>query len=585
MSAYNLVNGTLASESPRLLTEILRDEWGFEGLVVSDWGAVDEPAAAVDAGLDLEMPGNPLTPPKIVKAVEEGSLEPAALDRAAAKVLQLADRHTALAALPEPQELDSHHDLARRVAAESIVLLKNEGLLPLEAGSSAKLGVVGRLASQPRIQGIGSSQINPTRLQAAWPALEEMGRNKGYAMAHWGGETSEEGLSEVEKASLAEFLDAQDLALVFAGQTASQDAEAWDRSSMSLASTDLETLEAVKASGKPFAVVLVGGAAIEVRPFDEEADAVLMGWLGGQAFGPAVAEVLFGEASPSGRLSETFARAVKDHVSALNFPGGPKEVHYGEGIYVGYRYFQTFDQDVAYPFGHGLSYTTFEYSDASGPGRLPEPQDFEVTVKVRNSGSRRGAEVVQVYARQLEPSIDRPDRQLVAFDKVGLEPGEAARVTLRIEPRSLARFSELHGAWVVDPGAYEILIGSSAADIRATVPLTLESGDVPERVYTADDIIGDIYQDPRGKAVLDFMVSRAGRGPVSLAEEDDFFAAIFRNLPFKKLRNFSGGAIDDQAIAGLLAVINSDLPPEEVVETLQQTMPAPQGGGEEGETP
>jgi beta-glucosidase len=576
MSSYNMVNGTSASENPRLLTEILRDEWGFEGMVVSDWGAVNDPVAAVAAGLDLEMPGNPLTPQQIAAAVDSGQLDQSDLDRAAGNVLQLVDRHTVLAALPAPQDAPSNHDLARRVAIESMVLLENDEFLPLEDGAGAKLGVVGRLAVQPRVQGIGSSQINPTRLDTSWPFLKELGTQQGYAMAYWGAGYSESGLQEEEKGELASFLGSRDLVLVFAGQTASQDAEAWDRSSMSLSPADLEIVEAVKASGKPFGVVLVGGAAIDVSPFASQANAILMGWLGGQAFGSAIADVVFGKETPSGKLSETFAWSVADHASAMNFPGGPAAVLYGEGLYVGYRYFQTFGQDVAFPFGHGLSYTTFEYSNAGAPDLVSDLDDFDVGVNVRNSGSRRGAEAVQIYLRHLDPYLPRPERELVAFKKVELEPGESARVTISLEPADFAYFSDVHGKWVIEPGSYEILIGSSSTDIRATLPLTLEAGGLPERVLTADAIIGDIYEDPQGRAILDFMLTRFGRGPLSLATEDDFFAAILKNLPFKKLKNFSRGAMNDDAINSLMMLINSDMPPEQAVAALEQQIAAAQ---------
>lgn len=578
MSAYNLVNGTSASESPRLLTEILRGEWGFEGLVVSDWGAVNNPAAAVAAGLDLEMPGNPGTPPKIVAAVEGGELEERDLDRAVERVLQLADRQAALAELPEPEGLEANHELARRVAVESMVLLRNDGILPLSGAEGARLGVVGRLAAEPRIQGIGSSQINAERTEAAWPFLEKLGTSKGYAMAHWGA-ASEGGMEGSESGDLAAFLDGQELVVVFAGQKASQDAEAWDRSSMGLAPTDQEVLEAVKSSGKPFAVVLVGGAAIDVSSFAEDAGAILMGWLGGEAFGSAVADVIFGESSPSGKLSETFAWSVADHASSLNFPSGPVAVDYGEGLYVGYRFFQSFDREVAYPFGHGLSYTTFDYAGATAPEALARPASFDVTVDVTNTGERRGAEAVQVYLRHLDPSEVRPDRELVGFDKVELDPGETGQAVITVEPRSLAFFSDVHGRWVVERGDYELLIGASSSDIRAVLPLTVEVGNVPKTYYTADHIIGDIVEDPQGRVVIDFLLSQFGRGPISLAAEDDFFAAILKNLPFRKLENFSGGALNSQAIAGLLMLINTDMPPEQVTQMLEQQVAAHQGGG------
>lgn len=581
MSAYNRVNGTGASENPRLLTEILRDEWHFDGLVVSDWGAVDDPVAALAAGLDLEMPGNPLSPPKVVAAVESGDLDEAVVDRMARNVLQLADRQAALADPPEPDRPDANHDLARQVAIESLVLLSNDGFLPLEGPAGARLGVVGRLASEPRIQGIGSSQINATKTEAAWPFLEEMGKAKGFDMALWAGGASEKVLTDEEASELAAFLDGRDLVLVFAGQEASNDAEAWDRPSTSLAPAALRTIEIVKSSGKPFAVVLVGGASIDVGPFAADAGAVLMGWLGGEAFGSAVAEVVFGERNPSGKLSETFAWAVEDHASALNFPGGPLYVDYGEGIFVGYRYFHTFDQEVAYPFGHGLSYTSFEYRNAVAPATLAELAGFDVTVEVANTGSRRGAETVQLYLRHLHPKQSRPDRELIGFDKLELEPGAAATVTIRVEPRSLAYFSDVHNRWIVEPGDYELLVGSSSADLRAVLPLHVAAGDVPAVTYTADHVIADVYEDPQGRAVLDYLLQQFGGGPLSLAAEDDFFAAIFKNLPFRKLKNFSHGALDDSGLAGLLGLINTDLPPEQVVAILEQYAAAAQGAGSE----
>ena len=369
---------------------------------------------------------------------------------------------------------------------------------------------------------------------------------------------------------LETFLEGQDLVLVFAGQEASQDAEAWDRSSMSLTRSDLEILDAVADTGKPFAVVLIGGAALDVGPFAAKADAVLMGWLGGQAFGSAIADVVFGRLTPSGRLSETFARAVADHPSALNFPGGPLTVDYGEGLWIGYRYFQTFGRDVAYPFGHGLSYTTFEYAAATAPRSLGELTDFEVAVDVTNSGDRRGAETVQVYARHLEPSQIRPDRELVGFAKIELEPGETGRVAIELSPSDLASFSDLHRQWVVEPGDYEILIGASSTDIRARLPLTLETGDVPPRIFSRDDILGDFLADPQGQAVVDFVSKQAGLGPLSLAAKDDFVAAIFRNLPFRKLRNLSRGAITEEGMNGLLMLTNSPMPPEQVTQLLEQ---------------
>jgi len=575
MSAYNRVNGTPASQSRRLLTGILRNEWGFDGLVVSDWGAVDDPVAAIRAGLDLEMPANRSTPAAIVAAVECGELDEAVLDRAVGRVLQLVDRRAAKASLPTAVDLDRHHDLAREVAVESMVLLENRGFLPLEDGAASSLGIVGRLAAEPRIQGIGSSRVNPTRVDAPLPFLVRSGAASGFETSFWGRGYSEDGLSESEKGALASFLELQDVLVIFAGQRASQDSEARDRATIRLAPAELQILEAVRASRKPFAVVLVGGGAIDVGPFAKEAAAVLMTWLGGQAHGSAIADVLFGKRSPSGKLAETFARSASDHPSALNFPGGPRRVVYGEGIYVGYRYFATFDRAVAYPFGHGLSYTSFEYTGATAPNSLAGVDAFELSVAVRNTGSRRGVETVQVYARHLDPELPRPDRELLGFDKIVLEPGESTRVTIPLHPRDLAYWSDVYGRWVVEPGRYEIAVGSSSADIRATLPLLLETGDVPPRVFTLDDVFGDIVEDPQGKVLTDLLLHRFGRGPLDTATEDDHFAAMLRNLPFRKIGNFSGGAISRAASVRLLELVNSDLPPDQVPARAKEILSGP----------
>ena len=563
MSAYNQVNGTYASESRLLLTEILRDEWGWDGMVVSDWGAVDEPAPAIAAGLDLEMPGNPLSPPRVVAAVASGELAESDLDRAVDSVLQLVDRRAALEAAPAA-DLVAHHELAREVALESLVLLHNDGLLPVTPEPVRRIGVVGRLAWQPRIQGIGSSQVNATQVDDAWSRIDALAGEDGHSAALWRADYDENGLSEAEGAELREFLADRDLVLVFAGQKASHDAEAWDRPSMSLAPADLEVLAAVEAAGKPFVVILVGGGAMDVGPFAAEAGAVLMGWLGGQGFGAAVGDALFGRGSPSGKLSETFAWSVADHASAVNFPGGPWRVDYGEGLFVGYRYFQSFGREVAYPFGHGLSYGAFEIAEASAPPALEAPAPFEVRVAVRNAGRRAGAETVQVYLRHLDPSLTRPDRELVGFRKVRLAPGEQTEVAISIEPERLAYFHDGHGRWVIEPGSYELLVGVSAADVRATLPLELATGTLPQSIYAMTDVIGDVYRDPQGKAVVDFMMEQAGRGPLSLAAEDQFFAAIIKNLPFKKLAAFSEGAVTVEMLQGLLMLINSEMPPEQL---------------------
>lgn len=576
MSSYNRVNGTYVSQHPQLLTEILRDDWGFAGLVVSDWGAVEDPIASVAAGLDLEMPGNPLTPPILVSAVQKGTLAEADLDRAAAKVLQLVDRHTAMPAKPDADPRSANHDLARRVAVEGMVLLENDGVLPITADRKLEIGVVGNLAFRPRIQGIGSSQIQTSSIDIPWTFVQEIGSTQGHTLAAWETEYAEEGLTSSETAELESFLERQSLILVFAGQPASHDAEAWDRPSIELAAADREIVEAAKVSGKPFVVVLTGGGAMNVSGFNDDAAALLMGWLAGESGGSAVAEVLFGKSYPSGRLSETFTSAVEDHVSAINFPGGPKVVRYGEGLNVGYRYFQTADREVVYPFGYGLSYSTFEYSAAKGPAQVASLDgDIEITVQVANTGNFAGAETVQVYSRQLDPSRQRPDRELVGFKKVAFEPGDSKNVTIGISPDRLAYYHDDHHKWVIEKGGYELLIGASAADIRATVPIQLTVGTLPRTAFNMNTVIGEILRDPRGRAVMEFMVQQQQGTPMSMAEEDPFFLAILQNLPFKRISNFSQGAVTEPRLQQLLMMINSEMTPEQVTGTLSQDAASP----------
>lgn len=571
MSAYNRVNGTYASQSQHLLSEVLRGEWGYSGMVVSDWGAVDDPASSVAAGLDLEMPGNPTTPPAIVRAVEEGTLSEADLDLAVARVLQLVDRAALLAERPKREAPEEHHELAREVAAESLVLLANDGTLPFDAARPRRIAVAGRLAFAPRIQGIGSSQINTTRTDAPWPEVEELAHGQGHDVVAWQADYAEGGLTDAERESFVELLGDRDVALIFAGQPASHDAEAWDRPSMSLAEADLELIAAAAGSGKTVVVVLTGGGAMDLRPFHDDASALLMGWLGGQAFGSAVARVLFGEESPSGRLSETFAWAAADHVSDLNFPGDARSVVYGERLYVGYRYFQTVGREVAYPFGHGLSYTTFDYAAA----RAPEALDFldfgfDVEVDVTNTGERAGAEVVQLYLRRLDAGAGRPDRELIGFTKVWVEPGATVTATVHVDKERLDYFDTVHERWVTAPGDYELLVAASAADVRHTLPLRLTTGTVPPVVYTLDHTLGELLDDPQGRAAVDFMTSQGGRTPLSETPEDDFMGAIFKNLPFKKLVGFSGGKVSVEQLQQVLLLVNSEMDPQMVSGILQQ---------------
>jgi beta-glucosidase len=568
MTSYNLVNGTPASANAYLLTEILRGEWGFDGLVVSDWGGVNDPVAAVRAGADLEMPGNPLSPPRIESAVRDGSLSLEAVDRAVGNVLRLVQLPEWMPRSADPDSARTAHALAVEAAEQSIVLLRNDGVLPLVGSRQARIGVVGHLAFHPRIQGIGSSQVRPTQVDTVWTSIRDLGLERGCQPRDWSVDYSEDGLTDAQKDDLMSFVAGLDLAIAVVGQKASHDAESWDRPSAQLSPGDNEVIQLLLASDKPVVAVVIGGGAVDVSPL-AEAEALLFGWLGGQGFGTGLARILFGEVNPSGRLSETFARSVSDHASSVNFPGGPWQVDYGEGLYVGYRYFLSFDHDVAYPFGYGLSYTTFDFLRVEAPDTVSDLENpIEITVDLRNSGTRPGAEVVQVYLRHRSPSLPRPDRELAAFARVPLEPGEVKRVTIAVDPARLAYYHDGFHQWVTETGEYEVLIGASSADIKLTAPLVVTAGTMPRQMYTLDHTLGDLYGDPRGRIVVDHLTSRMGIGSLADAGPDNFLAAAMRQLPFRKVTNFSAGAVTLEALADLLVLVNSDLEPSEVRATL-----------------
>jgi beta-glucosidase len=510
------------------------------------------------------MPGNPLSPPQIEAAVLDGSLAIGAVDRAVDNVLRLVRLSEWMPSSADAAPARTAHALAVEAALQSIVLLENNGVLPLAVPQQARIGVVGNLAFHPRIQGIGSSQVNPSRVDTTWTAIRELGLERRLDPRGWSVDYSEDGLSTAQMDDLRSFVDDLDLVIAVVGQSEAHDAEAWDRPSAQLCPGDKEVIQVVLASDKPVVAVVIGGGAVDVSPL-VEADALLFGWLGGQGFGSGLAKILFGEANPSGRLSETFAHSVSDHASSVNFPGGPWEVDYGEGLYVGYRYFLSFDQDVAYPFGYGLSYTTFDFLGIEAPDTVSDLENpIEITVDLRNSGTFPGAEVVQVYLHHLSPSLPRPDRELAAFAKVDVAPGEVKRVRIPIDPERLSYYHDGLHQWVTEDGAYELLVGASSADIRHSARVVVTAGTMPREVYTLDHTLGDLYGDPRGRIVVDHLASQMGMGSLAEAGSGDFTAAAMSQLPFRKVANFSRGAVTLEALTGLLGLINSDLEPSQV---------------------
>jgi beta-glucosidase len=554
MCAYNKINGVYASQDPWLLTGLLRDEWGFEGLVVSDWGAVADRVAAVAAGLDLEMPATGgRTDALVVDAVKNGELDEAVLDVAVRRVLRMVAR--ALPALAEPGEVDveAHHELAREAAADGSVLLKNAPVdgapvLPLSASDAASAVVIGEFARTPRYQGAGSSQVNPTRLDDALTALRaatgtELPFAAGFSVA------GVEGSQDADDAALlaeavATARDAGTV-LLFLGLPAPDESEGYDRTHLGLPANQVAVLRAVAAVNPRVDVVLANGSAVTVE-WQDDAAAVLETWLGGQAGGSAVADLLLGVRTPSGKLAETIPHRVEDTPAFGSFPGELGHVRYGEGVLIGYRWYDTRLVGVAYPFGHGLSYTTFGYSDATATVR-GEGADaaVDVSVTVTNTGAVAGAETVQVYVGDPEAAVQRPTRELKAFAKVALAPGASRTLAFTLSARDLSYWHPGLHRWVVGGGRTVVEVGSSSRDIRGTVEVAV-TGEPLWGDLTGDSTVAEWLAHPRGAELLGAAFGEA------TAALDPTMLAMMGDMPMRVVAGFGMGGFDEVGLAAMV---------------------------------
>ncbi|MEV4736284.1 MULTISPECIES: glycoside hydrolase family 3 C-terminal domain-containing protein [unclassified Microbacterium] len=564
MCSYNRINGVYASEDPWLLTQVLRDDWGFEGLVVSDWGAVNDRVAGVAAGLDLEMPSSGgRTDAQLVAAVQAGDLAESVLDTAAARVIDLARKAGERPAVDGPLDIDAHHALAREAAGRSIVLLKNEdAILPLSR--EQRVAVIGAFATEPRFQGAGSSLINPTRVDAALDALTEIGGdNVTYAagFAVEGGAVAASGRSADDlRAEAVDAASAAEIAVVFLGLPAAEESEGFDRDHIDLPTVQLELLDAV-VTANPRTVVVLSNGGVVALPFADRVPAIVETWLLGQAGGGAVADVLFGAVNPSGKLTETVPVRLEDNPSFGNFPGEFGHVRYGEGILVGYRWYDAKRLDVTFPFGHGLSYTAFSYGDAEVTVR--EDGDLVVRVDVTNTGGRDGREIVQVYAAPARSAVQRAPRELKAFSSVALAAGETRTVELVVRREDLAYWDVRVDRWIVEGGEYTIDVAASSRDIRSSVVAEVE-GDVVSLPLTLASSIGDVVAHPIAgpivmQALGDLMggLTEADSSAASMMPNDEAMQKMMASFPIGRLLGFPGVDVTHEQIEQLLAGANA----------------------------
>jgi beta-glucosidase len=561
MCSYNKVNGVYASEHVWLLTTVLRDEWGFDGLVVSDWGAVHDRVAALAAGLDLEMPPNRgVSDAAIVTAVRSGQLDERILDTAVARVLQLVDRATANPEPPPLVDAATHHALARAAATECAVLLKNQDrLLPLRPATGDTIAVIGEFARTPRYQGAGSSQVNPTRVDIALDELRA-GVPDGVEVAFAAGYGIDTSDHDEELAAEAVALARRaEVVVAFLGLPAAEESEGFDRTHMDLPANQTALLARLADANPNLAVVLANGSAVRLSDWDRHAKAVVECWLSGQAAGGATADLLLGAANPSGRLAETLPLRLEDAPSFLNFPGEAGHVRYGEGIFVGYRGYDKLDRQVSYPFGHGLSYTSFAYADLTTnvTGRQQDGDlAVEVACRITNTGDRRGKEVVQLYVGDPQTSVARPVRELKAFAKVDLDPGETTMVKFTLTARDLSYWSTRLNDWALEGGEFELAVGASSRDLRLTTTVDIAAPPLPIRL-DGMATLQEWLAHPSGSALLRKAVGTDDDGrPKGILGNEELLPVI-GNFPISSLAALPGFGFTNDLVHSLVEQVSA----------------------------
>ncbi len=547
MCSYNRINGTYAADDKNALTDILRGEWGFDGFVVSDWGAVSDRCTALEAGMDLEMPSSfGFRDAEIVQAVKDGRLSEETLDTAVERVLTILDRHLSGRDESAVFDRDADHELSRAVAEECMVLLKNEeNILPLD--KAEKIAFIGAFAENPRFQGGGSSHINSHRVESAL----EYANSKGYNVTYAKGYEAES--NEPDEALIAEAVKAAqnaDKAVIFAGLPDSFESEGFDRSHMRMPDCQNRLIAEVAAANPNTVVVLHNGSPVEM-PWIGDVKGVLEAYLAGQAAGGAAVNILYGDVNPSGHLAETFPVKLEDNPSYLSFPGEGDCAPYREVVFVGYRYYSTKKMPVLFPFGHGLSYTSFDISGIRTDSTSYTDKDsVTVTVDITNTGARSGKEVVQLYVLpQKNEFVIRPAMELRAYEKVFLEAGETKTVTFTLDRRAFAYYDQVLGDWCVPAGDYVIAAGNSSADLSAHTSVHIDGRKYVPMNIDLDTLLGDLLHIDGVMDVLKPYLGAFGQDSGS-ADEDamgagtsEMLEAMMRYMPIRNLVPFGGGTV------------------------------------------
>ncbi|WP_077613092.1 glycoside hydrolase family 3 C-terminal domain-containing protein [Clostridium sp. Marseille-P2415] len=559
MCSYNKINGEYASENYHYLTEILRDEWGFDGYVMSDWGAVNNRVEGVKAGLDLEMPSSGgINDTYLIEAVKEGRLKEQVLDKAVTRILTIIERYKKNRRPETVWDKDAHHELARKMEGECAVLLKNEGILPL--ADSDEVAFIGYFAAHPRYQGGGSSHINSTKVESAVEAAKY--RNVIYAQGY------EINMDQVNDSMMKEAVEAAKrakTAVIFAGLPDAFESEGYDRSHMAMPDCQNALIEAVAAVQPNTVVVLHNGSPVEM-PWIGKVKGVLEAYLGGQAVGGAIVDILYGLVNPSGKLAETFPVKLEDNPSYLYY-GGEKDVtEYREGVFVGYRYYDKKKMEVLFPFGYGLSYTTFEYSNMKADRQTMKDVDtVTVSLDVTNTGKVTGKEVVEIYVEAVNSAVIRPVRELREFAKVELRPGETKTVSFILGKRAFAYYHTGLKDWYAESGSYLIHAGASSRDLRETVCVKVEATVEVPVVYHLNSTVGDILADPDVAEIIQPLLDKYQKGngignsdgeAAKSAISQQMDDAMFRYMPLRQMLSFAPDISTPEELQGLIRQMN-----------------------------
>lgn len=555
MACYNRVQGVYGTQSPYLLTEVLKNQWDYKGVVISDWFAVVDRVAGIKAGMHIEMPGvNKYNSSLIVEAVNNGTLDEKVLDNLVKDILSLVFKANSQKKKGADQKKEKHHEFARQVAAESITLLKNDNkILPVTKARYKKVAIIGEFAKAPRYQGNGSSEVKPTQLDNALEVIKsEYGKDIQISYAQGYKLSDDNDFSLIEEAK--NVASKADIVLIFAGLPLHYESEGIDRTHINMPASHNKLISEVAEIHKNTVVVLTNGSAIAM-PWIGKVAGVLETWLGGQAGAGGIADVLFGKVSPSGKLAETFPLKLEDTPAFFNFPGEEGNVRYGEGIYVGYRYYDKKKIEPLFPFGYGLSYTSFEYSDLNLAAKnTTDKEVLELTVKIKNTGSVQGKEVVQLYVSDKKSTLQRPEKELKKFVKVELAPGEEKTLSFKLDGRDFSYFDSRRNMWIAESGEFVISVGASSRDIRQSEVVQLQSTQKVPLAFDEFTFFTEYWNNKQTREYLKQLVPNWIKGwtPEGKSIDEASFPGFFIDHPMIKFPYITNGEISHAQVKELV---------------------------------